>query len=83
MPVIHGNETGTAIAGQDYAATSGTLTFAPGETSQYFAVPIEVFDYYDRYFYVALSEVSSNALIANDTAFADYYLYYYDPGYWG
>ena len=30
---------GTAIAGSDYTATSGTLTFAPGETTQSFIVP--------------------------------------------
>lgn len=31
---------GTAIAGQDYRATSGTLTFAAGQTSQTLTVPI-------------------------------------------
>jgi len=31
---------GTARAGQDYTAVSGTLTFAPGETSKTIAVPI-------------------------------------------
>jgi len=31
---------GTALAGQDYAVTSGTLTFAPGETAKTFSVPI-------------------------------------------
>ena len=30
----------TAIAGQDYTSTSGTLTFAPGETSKTISVPI-------------------------------------------
>ncbi len=31
---------GTATAGTDYTATSGTLTFAPGVTSQMFTVPV-------------------------------------------
>jgi hypothetical protein len=31
---------GSAIAGLDYGTTSGTLTFAPGETSQTFTVPV-------------------------------------------
>jgi hypothetical protein len=31
---------GSAIAGQDYTAASGTLTFKPGQTSASFAVPI-------------------------------------------
>jgi ELWxxDGT repeat protein len=31
---------GTAVAGTDYQATSGTLTFAPGQTSQTVSVPV-------------------------------------------
>lgn len=31
---------GTAVAGTDYAATSGTLTFPPGTTTQFVHVPI-------------------------------------------
>jgi sugar lactone lactonase YvrE len=30
----------TAIAGQDYTAVGGTLTFAPGETSKFISIPI-------------------------------------------
>lgn len=48
---------GTAIAGTDYQAVSGTLTFGPNVTSQPIAVPIigNVDDQADRGFTVALS----------------------------
>jgi len=38
--VSYATSNGTAVAGSDYIATSGTLTFAPGVTSQTFSVPI-------------------------------------------
>jgi Glycosyl hydrolase family 9/Calx-beta domain/Cellulose binding domain len=38
--VKYATDNGTAIAGSDYKATSGTLTFAPGETSKTIDVPI-------------------------------------------
>ena len=31
---------GTAVAGTDYTSTSGTMTFAPGTTTQTFSVPV-------------------------------------------
>src|SRR5204863_7876973 len=31
---------GTAVSGTDYTATSGTLTFGPGQTAQNITVPI-------------------------------------------
>jgi len=34
VTVDYGTEDGTAVAGDDFSAASGTLTFAPGETSQ-------------------------------------------------
>jgi len=40
VTVDYATSDGTATAGTDYTAISGTLTFAPGETSQTFDVPI-------------------------------------------
>ncbi len=40
LSVEYATADGTAIAGQDYTATSGTLSFANGETSKTFQVPI-------------------------------------------
>jgi hypothetical protein len=65
---------GTAIADVDYAPTSGTLTFNPGETTQ--VINIWAYSTDDLYFYVQLSNPSANAAIVNDLAVG--YLYY-DP----
>lgn len=48
---------GTAVAGQDYVATSGTVTFAPGETSTIIAIPLiaDTTLEPDEWFYVRLS----------------------------
>ena len=56
---------GNAYAGQDYVATSGTLTFAPGETTKTFTVQIIADDVeeYDEMFFVRLSNPSTPALI--------------------
>ena len=40
VTVDYATSDGTAAAGEDYAATSGTLTFAPGETEKTVSVPI-------------------------------------------
>src|SRR4029453_19349063 len=40
VTVQYGTANGTATAGSDYSATSGTLTFAPGETAK--SVPVTV-----------------------------------------
>ncbi|HEU4767608.1 MAG TPA: Calx-beta domain-containing protein, partial [Pyrinomonadaceae bacterium] len=52
---------GTAIAGQDYTSTSGTLTFAPGETSKTIQIPIanDATTEADENFTVALRNNSS------------------------
>ena len=38
--VNYATANGSAAAGTDYTATSGTLTFAPGDTSETFTVPV-------------------------------------------
>ncbi len=40
MTVSYATANGSAVAGTDYTASSGTLTFAPGVTSQTVNVPI-------------------------------------------
>jgi ribosomal protein L35AE/L33A len=47
----------SATAGDDYTAASGTLTFAPGETSKTIAVPVngDTLHESDEYFFVNLS----------------------------
>lgn len=40
VTVNYATSNGTATAGSDYTATSGTLTFNPGQTSRTFTVPI-------------------------------------------
>lgn len=40
VTVRYGTENGSAIAGQDYTCTTGTLTFNPGETEKLISVPV-------------------------------------------
>jgi chitinase len=40
VTVQYGTANGTATAGSDYSAVSGTISFAPGETSKTIAVPV-------------------------------------------
>ena len=40
LTVDYATADGTAIAGQDYTSTSGTLTFSAGETSKTIQIPI-------------------------------------------
>lgn len=55
---------GTATAGSDYTAVSGTLTFAPGETSRTFSIPIlnDTAAEGEETFQVLLSAVGGNSL---------------------
>jgi Calx-beta domain len=71
----------TTLAGVNYEATSGTLTFKPGEpTTQ--MITIDVLDPTsapEKWFSVHLSNASANARIANEGAFG---YWYYDYGYY-
>ncbi|KAL1129576.1 hypothetical protein AAG570_012521 [Ranatra chinensis] len=55
--VDYQSEDGTATAGSDYMAVSGTLVFKPGQTEQYFKIKIiddDVFEE-DEFFFINLS----------------------------
>lgn len=72
---------GTAIAGVDYVAAFGPLTFGIGETSK--TITIDVLDTTadpSKYFSVHLSGATTNALIATESANG---WWYYDSGYGG
>lgn len=75
---------GNAYAGFDYVFTEGTITFDPGETTEYIWVEVTNFSYMDAYFYVQLSNATPPVQITDDLA-AGYWYYdygYYDPGYY-
>ena len=60
---------GTALAGEDFVAKSGQLTFAPGETTQTIAIPVwgDGLVEADESFQISLSNVT-NALLATSEA---------------
>ena len=60
---------GTAKAGQDYAAKTGTVTFGPGETTKQIPIAIsaDTANESDESFSVALSNASGAALAAPRT----------------
>jgi ELWxxDGT repeat protein len=66
VTVAYATANGTALAPSDYASTSGTLTFAPGQTSQTITVPIvgDTRDEFHETFLVNLSN-PANATIAD------------------
>src|SRR4029079_13733705 len=69
---------GVALAGVDYIATSGTLTFNPGETMQTITVDLLTVDpSFNKYCFAQLSNPSTNALLVNDWAVG---YWYYDYG---
>jgi hypothetical protein len=60
---------GSATAGSDYAATSGTLTFGPGQTGKSFSVPVMSDSAHEgnEIFQVTLSNAGGGASIAAPT----------------
>jgi chitinase len=69
---------GTAAADLDYVATSGTLTFNPGDTTQTITVTLLSLDPSpDKYFCVQLSNPSANASLVNNLGLG---FWYYDYG---
>jgi hypothetical protein len=56
---------GGAVAGSDYQAVAGTLTFNPGETSKTIAVPVygDTRDEYDENFYVYFRSPTNAVLV--------------------
>ena len=71
VSVQYATQNGTAVAPADYAAASGTLTFAPGETSKVVSVPVvgDALDEADETFSLVLSE-PVNGTVATATAAA-------------
>ncbi|KAB8143786.1 hypothetical protein F8S13_07720 [Chloroflexia bacterium SDU3-3] len=67
VTVSYTTSDGSALAGSDYTATSGTLTFAPGETWQEIPVPVTVDSTSEltETFLVTLSS-PTNATLAGD-----------------
>ncbi len=66
-PLISRNGTSSAIAGEDYTAVMGTLTFAPGETSKTISVQIldDTVHETDDFFRLVLSNPSAATIAAN------------------
>jgi hypothetical protein len=65
VTVNYGTANGTATGGEDYTAASGTLTFAPGETTKTITIKVkgDRKQEADETFFVNLFGVSSNAMI--------------------
>ncbi|HBE20004.1 MAG TPA: hypothetical protein DEG17_06040 [Cyanobacteria bacterium UBA11149] len=60
VTVEYGTSNGTAVAGSDYTATSGTISFAPGETTKTIAIPVngDLLDEFDETLTVNLANAS-------------------------
>ena len=64
VAVAYATTDGTATAGEDYTRTSGTLTFAPGETGKTVAVPVldDAVDEGEETFTLRLSDASGGRI---------------------
>ncbi len=65
VTVDYSTANGTATAGADYTAVSGTLTFAPGETTKTINVPItsDTLDEANETYFVNLSNASNSTIL--------------------
>jgi ELWxxDGT repeat protein len=68
VTVDYSTSDGTAVAGQDYDATTGTLTFAPGETSKTINVPVrgDVFPENNETFFVTLHNAKGGGIVRSE-----------------
>jgi hypothetical protein len=79
VTVNYATADGTAVAGVDYVAVSGTLTFAPGEMYQ--EIFVEVLNgSADTFFSMYFSATSPNAILESEIVYGYCLdLWYYDP----
>ena len=65
VSVDYATQDGTAKAGEDYTATSGTLTFQPGQTLRYLSIPIldDAINETNEFFNVVLSNPTNSVLV--------------------
>jgi len=66
VSVDYATSNGTATAGSDYTATSGTLTFAPGELTKLISIPItddNLFENGNETFNLTLSNPTNSAVL--------------------
>ena len=93
VTVNYSSSDGTALAGQDYSAVAGTLTFAVGETTRTILVPVfgDTTVEPDESFQVVLADPANAVLagqgsatvtIANDDFPQPEVSFYYNAGHW-
>ena len=70
VSVSYTSTAGTAVAGKDFTAASGTLNFAHGETSKTIPIPIleDTFDENDKTFTVTLSNPTAGSTLGTLTS---------------